>query len=47
MSNPVCDISRDYRAFAAQPYDRLLSRGIDARSYPLIYLAVRLSGWDQ
>jgi hypothetical protein len=44
MADPVGDIIGDYRAFAAQQQDRLLSRGIAARPYPLSNLAVRVPG---
>jgi hypothetical protein len=47
MADPVGDIIGDYRAFAAQQYDRLLGRGIDIGPYPLSQLAVRVSEWDQ
>src|SRR3954463_15693834 len=47
MADPVGDIIGDYRAFAAQQFDRLLARGINARPYPLSHLAVRVPEWDQ
>ncbi len=47
MADPVGEIIGDYRAFAAQQCDRLLSRGIDIRPYPLSHLAVRVPEWDQ
>jgi hypothetical protein len=42
MADPVGDIIGDYRAFAAQQHDRLLTRGIDIRPYPLSHLAFRV-----
>jgi predicted metalloenzyme YecM len=47
MADPVGDIIGDYRAFAAQQHDRLLTRGIDIRPYPLSHLAFRVPEWDQ
>ena len=47
MGDPVDDIIGDYRAFAAQQYERLLARGIDVRPYSLSHLAVRVREWDQ
>ena len=47
MADPVGDIIGDYRAFAAQQYERLLARGIDVRPYSLSHLAVRVPEWDQ
>src|SRR6188472_4804144 len=47
MADPVDDIIGDYRAFAAQRYERLLARGIDVRPYSLSHLAVRVPEWDQ
>ena len=47
MADPVDDIIGDYRAFAAQQYERLLARGIDVRPYSLSHLAVRVREWDQ
>lgn len=47
MTDPIADISGDYRAFAAQQRDRLLARGIDITSYALSHLAFRVPEWDQ
>ena len=46
MSDPIADIIGDYRAFAAQQRDRLLTRGIDIAPYELSHLAVRVPEWD-
>jgi predicted metalloenzyme YecM len=47
MTDPIADIIGDYRAFAAQQRDRLLSRGIDIAPYPLGHIAFRVPEWDQ
>jgi predicted metalloenzyme YecM len=47
MADPVGDIIGDYRAFAAQQRDRLLTRGIDIAPYALSHLAFRVPEWDQ
>ena len=47
MTDPVEDIIGDYRGFAAQQRDRLLSRGIDIGPYSLSHLAFRVPEWDQ
>jgi predicted metalloenzyme YecM len=47
MTDPIEDIIGDYRAFAAQQRDRLLTRGIDITPYELSHLAVRVPEWDQ
>jgi predicted metalloenzyme YecM len=47
MTDPIEDIIGDYRAFAAQQRDRLLTRGIDITRYQLSHLAVRVPEWDQ
>ena len=47
MADPVRDIIGDYQAFAAQQAERLLTRGIDIRPYPLSHLAFRVPEWDQ
>ena len=47
MTDPVGDIIGDYRGFAAVQHERLLTRGIDIRPYPLSHLAVRVPEWDQ
>ncbi|HEX6868329.1 MAG TPA: hypothetical protein VF119_05960, partial [Candidatus Limnocylindrales bacterium] len=47
MTHPIEDIIGDYRAFAAQQRDRLLTRGIDIAPYALSHLAFRVPEWDQ
>jgi predicted metalloenzyme YecM len=47
MTDPIADIIGDYRAFAAQQRERLLTRGIDIAPYELSHLAVRVPEWDQ
>ena len=47
MADPIADIIGDYRAFAAQQRDRLLTRGIDIASHELSHLAFRVPEWDQ
>jgi predicted metalloenzyme YecM len=47
MTDEVADIIGDYRAFAAQQRDRLLTRGIDIAPYGLSHLAYRVPEWDQ
>ena len=47
MADPVADIIGDYRAFAAQQRDRLLTRGIDITPYTLSHLCFRVPEWDQ
>jgi predicted metalloenzyme YecM len=47
MSDPIGDIIGDYRAFAAQQRDRLLTRGIDIALYSLSHLAYRVAEWDE
>jgi predicted metalloenzyme YecM len=47
MADPLRDIIGDYRAFAAQQAQRLLTRDIDIRPYPLSHLAFRVPEWDQ
>jgi predicted metalloenzyme YecM len=47
MVDPWGDVIGDYRGFAAQQRDRLLTRGIDIRPYPLSHLAFRVPEWDQ
>jgi predicted metalloenzyme YecM len=47
MTDPIADIIGDYRAFAAQQRDRLLTRGIDIAPYELGHLAYRVPEWDQ
>ena len=47
MIDPIAEIIGDYRAFAAQQRDRLLTRGIDIAPYELSHLAYRVPEWDQ
>jgi predicted metalloenzyme YecM len=47
MADPIGDIIGDYRAFAAQQRDRLLTRGIDISPFSLSHVAVRVAEWDQ
>jgi predicted metalloenzyme YecM len=47
LPDPLEEIIGDYRAFAAQQRDRLLTRGIDIGAYALSHLAVRVPEWDQ
>jgi predicted metalloenzyme YecM len=47
MADPIGDIIGDYRAFAAQQRDRLLTRGIDIGPYSLSHVAFRVAEWDQ
>ena len=47
MADPIADIIGDYRAFAAQQRDRLLTRGIDIAPYALSHLCFRVPEWDQ
>jgi predicted metalloenzyme YecM len=47
MADPIGDIIGDYRAFAAQQRDRLLTRGIDISPYSLSHVAFRVAEWDQ
>ena len=47
MTDLIADIIGDYRAFAAQQRDRLLTRGIDIAPYALSHLAFRVPEWDQ
>jgi predicted metalloenzyme YecM len=47
MADPIEDIIGDYRAFAAQQRDRLVTRGIDIAPYSLSHLAYRVPEWDQ
>jgi predicted metalloenzyme YecM len=47
MTDPIADIIGDYRAFATQQRDRLLTRGIDIAPYALSHLAYRVPEWDQ
>jgi hypothetical protein len=47
MTDPIAEIIGDYRAFAAQQRDRLLTRGIDITPYGLSHLAFRVPEWDQ
>ncbi len=45
MTDPIADILGDYRAFAAQQRDRLLTRGIDIAAYEISHLAYRVPEW--
>ena len=47
MTDPIEDIIGDYRGFAAQQRDRLLSRGIDITRYALSHIAYRVAEWDE
>jgi predicted metalloenzyme YecM len=47
MPDAIEDIIGDYRAFAAQQRDRLLTRGIDIAPYELSHLAYRVPEFDQ
>jgi predicted metalloenzyme YecM len=47
VTDPIADIIGDYRAFAAQQRDRLLTRGIDIAPFELSHLAYRVPEWDQ
>ena len=47
MTNPIADIIGDYKAFAVQQRERLLTRGIDIGPYALSHLAFRVPEWDQ
>ena len=47
MADPIEDIVGDYRAFAAQQRDRLVTRGIDITPYELSHLAYRVPEWDE
>ena len=41
LTDPIADIIGDYRGFAAQQRDRLLTRAIDIAPYTLSHLAPR------
>ena len=47
MADPLEDVLGDFRAFAAQQRNRLLTRGIDIAPYPLSHLAFRVPEWEQ
>jgi predicted metalloenzyme YecM len=47
VTDPIAEIIGDYRAFAAQQRDRLLTRGIDIGPYELSHVAYRVPEWDQ
>ena len=47
MTDPIADIIGDYRGFAAQQRDRLLTRGIDITPYELSHIAFRVAEWDE
>ena len=47
MTDPLEDIIGDYKAFAAQQRDRLLSRGIDITPFTLSHICYRVAEWDE
>jgi len=47
LTDPIADIVGDYRAFAAQQRDRLMTRCIDIAPFALSHLAYRVPEWDQ
>jgi predicted metalloenzyme YecM len=47
LTDAIEDIIGDYRGFAAQQRDRLLTRGIDISPYALSHIAVRVAEWDE
>jgi predicted metalloenzyme YecM len=47
VTDPIAEIIGDYRGFAAQQRDRLLTRGIDITPYALSHIAYRVPEWDQ
>jgi predicted metalloenzyme YecM len=47
MADPVEDIIGDYKAFAAQQRDRLVTRGIDVTPYELSHICYRVAEWDE
>jgi predicted metalloenzyme YecM len=47
VTDPIEEIIGDYRGFAAQQRDRLLTRGIDITPYALSHLCYRVPEWDQ
>jgi predicted metalloenzyme YecM len=47
VSDPIEDVIGDYRAFATQQRDRLLTRGIDITPFELSHIAYRVPEWDQ
>jgi predicted metalloenzyme YecM len=47
VTDPIAEIIGDYRGFAAQQRDRLLTRGIDISPFTLSHLAFRVPEWDQ
>jgi predicted metalloenzyme YecM len=47
VSDAIADIIGDYKAFAAQQRDRLLTRGIDITPYALSHIAYRVAEWDE
>ena len=47
MTDPIAEIIGDYRAFAAQQRDRLVTRGIDITPFSLSHLAFRVPEWDE
>ena len=47
MTDPVAEIIGDYKAFAEQQRDRLLTRGIDVEPYSLSHICYRVPEWDE
>ncbi len=47
MTDPIEEIIGDYKGFAAQQRDRLLTRGIDISPYELSHICYRVPEWDQ
>jgi len=47
MADPIEDIIGDYKAFAAQQRDRLLTRGIDVTPHELSHICYRVADWDE
>ncbi len=47
VADPIEEIIGDYKGFAAQQRDRLLTRGIDIAPYALSHIAYRVPEWDQ
>jgi predicted metalloenzyme YecM len=47
VTDAIAEIIGDYRAFAAQQRDRLLTREIDIAPYTLSHICFRVPEWDQ
>jgi predicted metalloenzyme YecM len=45
--DPIAEIIGDYKAFAAQQRDRLLTRGIDVTPYAISHICYRVAEWDE